>query len=360
MSASTDQFKRLVEEDIPLIDVRAPVEFTAGAFPTSVSRPLMTDEERRLVGICYKQSGQDAAIELGHSLVTGSIKTERVDGWVEFISANPTALIYCFRGGLRSRLSQAWASEALGREVIRIEGGYKAFRTWLMGQLDPMLIPSAPIVLGGRTGCGKTRLLQDVAACIDLEAIANHRGSSFGRYTTAQPTQIDFENRLAWALIQHRAAGHRKMVVEDEGRHIGCRYLPKPLVAHFAASPVVQLEVAFDERVEITFDEYVTQAQGAYGVQGLSLWLDDMQKSLLRIRKRLGGERLKRVAGLMQAAFDHQQRTGDAALHRDWVAVLLREYYDPMYDFQLENKRAHIVFKGDASAVRTYLMEESI
>ncbi len=360
MNKVTDNFHRLVVENIPLIDVRAPVEFAAGAFPTAVNLPLMNDEDRRLVGICYKEKGQAAAIALGHKLVCGSIKEERIFAWTDFIQQHPDALIYCFRGGLRSQLSQEWAELAVGREIPRLEGGYKAFRTYLMEQLDPQLISSTPIIVGGRTGSGKTLLIRDLENVVDLEAIANHRGSSFGRQISAQPTQIDFENRLAWALIQHRSAEHRHMILEDEGKHVGRLYLPRPLSAHFEKAPLVHLEISLDERIQITFDEYVTAAQATFadelGSPGLFQWLEDLKESLLRIRKRLGGERLKRVGQLMQSAFDHQQSTGDASAHKQWVGVLLREYYDPMYDYQLEQKKQKIVFHGDADAVRDYLI----
>ena len=127
-----------------------------------------------------------------------------------------------------------------------------------MEHLESDWLKSTPLVLGGRTGSGKTLLLHQLENIVDLEAIANHRGSSFGRFINPQPTQIDFENRLAWALIQHEHIGHTWMVVEDEGRHVGCRYLPLPLVEHFAEADVVLLETPLAERTQITFDEYVT------------------------------------------------------------------------------------------------------
>ncbi len=359
MEQVTDNFHRLVVKNVPLIDVRAPVEFAAGAFPSAVNLPLMSDEERHQVGICYKEQGQAAAIALGHKLVCGSVKEARIAAWKAFVEQNPDALIYCFRGGMRSQLSQEWAEQAIGREIPRLEGGYKAFRNYLIDQLDPQLISSTPIVVGGRTGSGKTLLIRDLKNVVDLEAIANHRGSSFGRQLSAQPTQIDFENRLAWALIQHRAAGHRHMILEDEGRHVGQCYLPLPLSAHFEQASVVHLEITLDERIDITFDEYVTAAQAAFterfGEDGLFQWLEDLRGSLQRIKKRLGGERLKRVSQLMQTAFDHQQATGDTSAHKQWVEVLLCEYYDPMYDYQLEQKQQKIVFQGNADAVRDYL-----
>jgi len=360
MAKTTDNFHRLVVDSVPLIDVRAPVEFAAGAFPTAVNLPLMNDDERHQVGICYKAQGQAAAIALGHSLVCGSIKEMRIAAWKAFVEQNPEAHIYCFRGGMRSQLSQEWAEQAVGREIPRLEGGSKAFRNYLIEQLDPQLISSTPIIVGGRTGSGKTLLIRPLENIVDLEALANHRGSSFGRQLSAQPTQIDFENRLAWALIQHREAGYCRMILEDEGRNVGCRHLPKLLSDHFEQASVVLLETPMEKRVQITFDEYVTVAQAAFiaefGGAGLSQWGEDLLGSLQRIRKRLGGERLKRVSQLMQEAFDLQQTTGDSSAHKKWIEVLLREYYDPMYDYQLEQKRHKIVFQGNETALRDYLV----
>lgn len=359
MGGTTNDFHRIVIQDIPLIDVRAPVEFAAGAFPNAVNKPLMNDEERRLVGICYKEHGQHAAIQLGHELVCGVVKQERIAAWKSFIENHPSALIYCFRGGLRSQLSQAWTEQAVGRGIQRLEGGYKAFRTYLINHLDPGWLKSIPLVLGGRTGSGKTLLLQRLGNVVDLEAIANHRGSSFGRFIEPQPTQINFENRLAWTLIQHEHIGHKLMVVEDEGRHVGSRYLPQPLVEHYAGGDVVLLETPLVERVQITFDEYVRAAQAkfvdAFGDEGLFQWLEDIRGSMYRIRKRLGGERLKRVNQLLDQAYEVQQETGGSEAHKHWVELLLVEYYDPMYDFQLEKKKEKIIFRGSADEVLEYL-----
>jgi tRNA 2-selenouridine synthase len=359
MGNTTNDFNRIVIEDVPLIDVRAPVEFAAGAFPNAVNLPLMNDDERHQVGIRYQQGGQDAAIKLGHELVNGSIKENRIAAWKQFIEENPAALIYCFRGGLRSQLSQEWAEASVGREIQRLEGGYKAFRNYLINHLEPSWMKSTPLVVGGRTGSGKTLLLHRLKNRVDLEGIANHRGSSFGRFLNPQPTQIDFENRLAWALIQHEAAHHSFMVVEDEGRHIGNRCIPQLIMEHFDGGDVVLLETPLVERVQITFDEYIKAAQLKYadtfGDAGLFQWLEDIRGSILRIRKRLGGERLKRINQLLDEAYEYQLATGDAEGHKRWVEVLLVEYYDPIYDYQLEQKKEQIVFCGDTEEVLKYI-----
>ena len=106
MRPNTQDYKSLFLNDTPLLDVRAPVEFSQGAFPGTVNVPLMNDDERHRVGLQYKQAGQDSAIELGHQLVCGETKNVRVAHWVEFARAHPHGYLYCFRGGLRSQISQ--------------------------------------------------------------------------------------------------------------------------------------------------------------------------------------------------------------------------------------------------------------
>ena len=346
----------MVLDEVPLVDVRAPVEFAEGAFPTAVNLPLMNDEERRRVGIRYKEQGSDEAVRLGHELVSGPVKAERVAAWARFLEARPDAVIYCFRGGMRSKIAQEWIAQETGRAVLRLEGGYKAFRRFLLEHLEPSAIRAEPLVLGGRTGVGKTLLLRKLENAVDLEAIANHRGSSFGRFTTPQPTPIDFENRLAWAFIRHNASGYARMVLEDEGRNVGDRYLPPVLVDYFAAAPVVVLERPLEERVEITFVEYVVESQAEYcqrygEEEGLVQWLEQMDGNLYRIRKRLGGLRHREIRAELHAAHE----SGDPARHRGWIRTLLRDYYDPMYDYQLRNKQSNIVFRGNEAEVLDYL-----
>lgn len=347
--ATTSDFRQIVLDDIPLIDVRAPVEFENGAFPTAVNLPLMNNEERHLVGIRYKEQGNAEAVKLGHELVGGEVKQERIDAWAEQLKHRPDTMLYCFRGGLRSKISQQWIAEKTGTVIQRLEGGYKAFRNYLLDQLDPANQTSTPVILGGRTGTGKTILLQQLENAVDLEAIANHRGSSFGRFTTPQPSQIDFENNLAWALIKHAAKGHRHIILEDEGCNVGDRQIPKPLVEHYRNGRLVILERTLEERVQITFDEYVVKAQSAYndlyGIEtGKQRWMQHMDGCFDRIRKRLGGLRHQNAKKLLHAG-----------QHREWIEQLLRDYYDPMYDYQISNKSEAIAFKGNAAEVLDYL-----
>ena len=216
---------RIFLEDVPLIDLRAPVEFKEGAFPNAVSLPLMTDDERAQVGTCYKQQGQAAAIELGHKLVGGAVRAARIEGWLAQLRQQPDALLYCFRGGLRSQTVQQWlADEGVIRP--RVAGGYKELRRFLIDTQESASAQCHWSVLTGMTGSGKTHMLAKIAQSVDLEGHAHHRGSSFGQLPGGQPSNINFENRLAIELLKRRHQGEHAFVVEDESRLIGRCALP--------------------------------------------------------------------------------------------------------------------------------------
>jgi len=354
----TEDFRSIVLNRTPLIDVRAPVEFAKGAFPHAVNLPLMDDEERHLVGIAYKQQGNAKAVELGHRLVSGALKEERITAWLAFIEAYPDAMLYCFRGGQRSQIAQEWIARS-GREIVRLKGGYKAFRNYLMAETERAVAEFRPLVLGGRTGSGKTILLKRLRHAVDLEGLANHRGSSFGRNLTPQPTLIDFENALAYNLIEKLHAGFGHLVFEDEGKSVGRLYLPQPLYKALSQAPMVLLETPTEERVEITFDEYVYRAQEMYGKlfpdNPLEKWAEDMREAMHRISRRLGGLRYKKAVALFDDALKEQYRNGSYEAYKVWVAYLLHEYYDPMYDYQIEKNSDRVQFRGSFKEVEDYL-----
>src|SRR5690554_2823912 len=186
MRENTDDYRSLFLRGVPMMDVRAPIEFSKGAFPEVVNHPLMDDEERRKVGTCYKEQGQAAAITLGHELVNGDLKDARVAAWKAFVEANPNGYLYCFRGGLRSQLVQQWLAEA-GVEYPRVIGGYKAMRRYLIDSLDEAVRDCPLVLVAGMTGTGKTEVISALDNGVDLEGCAHHRGSSFGRHATPQP-----------------------------------------------------------------------------------------------------------------------------------------------------------------------------
>lgn len=353
----TDDFRSIVLNQTPLIDVRAPVEFEQGAFASACNLPLMNNEERHKVGICYKEHGNEVATRLGHQLVNETARAPRVQSWLDFIDQNPEALLYCFRGGQRSKISQQWLKEQ-GRSIVRLKGGYKAFRRYLIDFVEsaPELLQQRNIqslVLAGRTGSGKTLVIKRINHALDLEGLAHHRGSSFGRHATPQPSQISFENQLAMSLIRFLESVEGHIVIEDEARNIGSVSIQQPLFDYFKAGKYIVVDTPLEERIQITFDEYVTQGQLEYPSH--QDWIDFMKAALFRIRKRLGGERYQRVCEQFDLANSLQVQTGDFQAHHLWIETLLSEYYDPMYDYQMQKDQKPICFKGSMDEVVEYL-----
>lgn len=357
--ADTTHYREIFSHNTPLLDVRAPIEYQKGAFPTATNVPLMDDSEREKVGMCYKQHGQHAAIALGKQLVSGQIKAARLAAWAAFARQHPDGYMYCFRGGLRSQIAQQWLLDEAGVAYPRVLGGYKALRNFLLTTLDTAAAECSLIVVGGLTGSGKTDVLLQLPNSLDLEHHAHHRGSSFGKHVHDQPEQIDFENRAAIDVLKKRAAGYEHFVLEDESRLIGRCTVPLALHQRMQTAPMVWLEDPLDSRVQRIHRDYIqslalefTQRYGAE--EGFVRFAERLRFSLSRITKRLGGERYQRLTQMLNTALVAQQQ-GDASLHQLWIRALLVEYYDPMYAYQQRDKAQRVVFTGDQLSVITYL-----
>lgn len=354
----TDDYLNLFLSDTPLMDVRAPVEFTKGSFPCAENAPLMNDEERHRIGICYKEKGQDKAIELGHQLVSGDRKAQRIEAWKRFVAQHPEGYLFCFRGGLRSRLTQQWIKDS-GIDYPLIKGGYKALRRFLIDSLDQLIETQEFRIVSGRTGTGKTRVLLDLPNPVDLEGLANHRGSSFGRQVTPQPSQIDFENQLAVTMLKAHHLVGGPVYLEDESRLIGRCALPDRMRERMSESPLLVLEQPMEERIAIIRADYVEAMLSDYRARDgeVAGWLnfrDYLLSALDRIHKRLGGERYQNLRQLMELALDQQQSTGNLDGHHAWIESLLTDYYDPMYDYQLSQKQGRIMVRGNPDTLREF------
>ncbi len=344
----------------PLMDVRAPVEFHQGAFDLAQNLPLMKDEERHEVGIKYKNKGQDAAIDLAAKLITKDMRLQRIEDWKVFIQHNPDGVLYCFRGGMRSKISQQWIFEETGIKYPRVQGGYKAMRRFLMDTSERLIEKTAFVLLGGSTGSGKTRLLEHIPHSIDLEGLANHRGSAFGGNATPQPTQINFENSLAVQQLKQEQESYHNIILEDEGRTIGRVHLPIILYEKMSLSPIVMLKISKEDRLETSMQEYAVDMlqdfQQAFGENlGFTTFRQALLDSLDKIKKRMGGERHKKLRKLAETALDNHEKTGSTESHIPWVSSLLTDYYDPMYDYQIEKKKDRIVFTGNQQEVSEYI-----
>ncbi|WP_447894274.1 tRNA 2-selenouridine(34) synthase MnmH [Vreelandella sp. GE22] len=327
----------LIGKGAPLIDVRAPVEFAQGGLPGAVNLPLMVDEERHQVGIAYKEHGQQAAIALGERLVSGDVKKARIEAWRGYLERHPEAVLYCFRGGLRSQIAQQWLAEA-GIDVPRIQGGWKAMRRALYERID-QAAEQPMLVVSGLTGSAKTVLVNQLQNGIDLEACANHKGSAFGRQPDEPATQIDFEHALARQLLGQNA----KLVMEDESRQIGSANIPLTFWQALEKAPRIRVEMPLDWRLEQLRYDYIEALEAAYAArfgpeQGWERMKEQLSNSLKRLAKRLGNARLQRLQRLQALAFSaHAQ--GNVQAHEAWLGPLLTEYYDPLYRYHLERRQ---------------------
>ena len=354
--------RQLLLDDTPFLDVRAEIEFSKGAFPGSFNLPILNTAERQQVGTCYKQQGQEQAITLGHQLVSGPLKDARIQAWCEFARSRSNPHLYCWRGGMRSNLTQQWMHEA-GVDIPLIPGGYKALRRVLLDEIDATVAHTPLFIIGGKTGSAKTVLINALARGVDLEHHANHRGSSFGRRVTPSPSQVDFENALAIDILKQRdQQATLPLFLEDESHLVGPCAIPVPLFTAMKAAPLLMLEVPFVERVEHILQEYVVDMRAEYEAAGHDggavQYRDHLLASLYRIRKRLGMERYQVLEKVMLEALDKQLLDGDVSQHRVWIECLLRDYYDPMYEYQLAKVAHRVVFQGEKEAVLAWCQEK--
>tara|TARA_B110000858_G_scaffold194792_2_gene249877 strand:+ start:208 stop:1311 length:1104 start_codon:yes stop_codon:yes gene_type:complete len=343
------KFKDLFIQDLPMIDVRAPLEFSRGAFPSAVNLPLLLDTERDEVGKKYKNSGKDAAINLGNEIVCGENKQERLRNWKKFLSENPSAVMYCFRGGLRSQTVQQWLAD-LNIDIPLVEGGYKALRRYLITTVETAAANSPFMIIGGKTGSAKTHLLNTLNFSIDLEGLSNHRGSAFGRRIQGQPSQIDFENQLGIALLKLPLKNTQRLFLEDESRSIGSVSIPKEFHDKMAESPIAMLEESMEARVETIYKDYIysnfQDFQNLEADTAQENFSNFLLGSLQRIQRRLGLEAHAGLHAIMEQALNHDDPAESEALHRKWIERLLRDYYDPMYEYQMNKKLNRVIYRG--------------
>jgi len=352
-----DNYRDILTSNTPIIDLRSPCEFAEGAFPAAKNLPLMNDSDREQIGTCYKQEGQESAIKLGYQLVSGDIKNTRIDSWKDFIKNNQDAVMYCFRGGMRSQIAQIWLHEQ-GVDIKRIKGGYKALRRFLLDEIERLSEKQSFITLSGLTGIGKTHFINQYKKHIDLEGLANHKGSSFGHEMTPQPTPINFDNAIALDLINKENLPGI-ILAEDEGNRVGILSIPLPLVNKLKQSPIVLLKEPLEYRINVIYQDYIegikNNAIAMHGEnEGQAYFSNYMLSALERIQKRLGNERYTSMSLLLKQAIDNH----DKNKYYDWIEQLMTGYYDPMYQYQLSQKQDRVIFEGTRPEVTNYLQDK--
>lgn len=302
---------------LPLLDARSPLEFAKGHIPGAINLPVLSDEERAIVGTAHARSGRDAAVHVALELI-GPQLAARLERARHLTRNRREVLVHCWRGGMRSA-SLAWLLGTGGFTVHLLTGGYKAYRSFVRQQLTR---PARLMMLGGMTGSGKTEILHEMAriGCqvIDLEGLAEHRGSAFGGVGLgAQPTNEMMENELyaQWAQLDFA----RPIWVEDENRHIGSVTLCQEFFSQMDKGRLIVVDLPMALRVRRLLRLYVG---GEHDVQLLD--------GLARIRERLGHECWQFCTTAI-----HEQR------HAEAIERIL-DYYDRSYAYLL-NKRGRPV-----------------
>lgn len=314
MPTFLDPTEFLTLSDI-ILDVRSPGEYAQGHVPEAVSFPLFSDEERAQVGICYKHQGRNAAVELGFAIAgpkfAGFIAQARE------LAGDRRVRMYCWRGGMRSE-AVSWVLEMAGFQVSLLVGGYKAFRRWVLEMVQE---PRQILILGGMTGTGKTAVLHQLSAMgeqvLDLEHLANHRGSSYGSLgMPPQPSTEHFENQVALAWAQ--SDPNRPLWIEAESKRVGTCRIPEPIFQQMDQAPVVELVRSLQERLTMLVEDYGFASTEA------------LVTATQRIRKRLGGLRTQQAVELLQ------QR------HLKEAFAIILEYYDKTYRYDLSRRSVTI------------------
>jgi len=311
-----EQFLRQAEQ-YPVLDVRTPAEFEQGHIPQAINLPLFSNDERKEIGILYKKKGRDIAIKRGLELI-GPKMRDLVET-AEKKAPQRNALVHCWRGGMRSE-SLAWLLRFSGFNVSVLEGGYKRFRNWSIQTLT-MLRPV--IVLGGMTGSGKTYILKELAGLgeqvIDLEGLANHKGSAFGSLgEDEQPTNEQYENTLAmhWSGLDPE----RPVWLEDESSRIGRIILPEKIYELIRQAPVIKVEVDYQRRIEHLVNEYSVYPK------------EQLASCVKKIERRLGGLRTRQALEAIEN--DEFEKVADLTLH----------YYDKTYRYGMGERDSDNVF----------------
>tara|TARA_Y100001935_G_scaffold67699_1_gene56768 strand:+ start:2965 stop:4035 length:1071 start_codon:yes stop_codon:yes gene_type:complete len=337
----------IIKNNTPLIDLRAPIEFNKGAIPSSINIPILNNEQRASVGIKYKNEGGEPAEKLGFNLVKDK-KNELIFLWKKFIKENPDTHIFCMRGGRRSQIAQSWLNDE-GINVPLIKGGYKTLRQSCIEILNSVKIDQKEwIILAGRTGTGKTDILKDLNSSIDLEGLAVHRGSAFGGLEKAQPTVINFENNLASEYIKNDS---KILFLEDECRRIGKLSIPNAWYEKMEKTKIVIIELDIEQRILNIAKEYVYKPlENGISKNKLN---EMLQSSLFKIHKRLGLKLYNEISMKIQSILINLNEGS----HEEWIKDLLVNYYDPMYDYQLEAKKNRCILNGNKSKVINYLNE---
>ena len=312
-----EEFLVYADRRVPVVDVRSPKEFDRAHIPGAINIPLFTDEEREIVGTRYKQINREAAMFAGLEFV-GKKMVQLAKAGMKTAGREKKVLMHCWRGGMRSE-SMAWLFGTMGLSCFVLEGGYKSYRSHLrsiLGQQLPL------ITIGGKTGTGKTDIVRLLKASgeqvIDLEALANHKGSAFGALgEQPQPSTEQFEN-----LVFHQIRSlniNRRIWIEDESRSIGRCVVPDELYIQMKASKTLFLDIPRNLRAERLVKDYANFEK------------EHLISCVRKIQKKLGGDRTIESVQSIEAGEFYQS------------AFNMLQYYDKAYMFSLERNHQDVI-----------------
>ena len=303
----------------PIIDVRSPSEFCQGHWPGAVNIPLFSDSERETIGKSYKKESRLKAIFNGLKITLPKTKTlleSILKTTAKKEGIHKSLRIYCWRGGMRSS-AFAWLARTIGIKTYLLKGGYKSYRKWVLSQFEADL----PIrLIGGKTGTRKTDLLnyvqKDNIFAIDLEGLANHRGSSFGSLgMEEQPTTQQFENILAESFYNFHKSNATEIWLEAESSNLGKCRIPNNLYTKMKRSPIIEIIKPKKERVENLVKLYSQNSQ------------TELKDAVNRIKKRLGPQRTNEALTAIEK--------------KEWskACEAMLDYYDKCYEYELKKKK---------------------
>ncbi len=305
-----DKFITLAKTTL-VIDVRSPKEYQQAHYPSAISLPLFSDEERKIVGTTYKQQSREKAIKIGLDFYGPKMK-DMLNEVESLLNARQerSVIVHCWRGGMRSA-AVAWLLDLYGFKVYTLEGGYKAFRNWVLNQFK---IPYSLRVLGGFTGSGKTEILKELAQnhhpMIDLEGLAEHKGSAFGNLANHQQKSTEFfENKLALKLFElsTQQFDDPTIWVESESSRVGNINIPHLFFNQMKTATRLNIEVPFEERLQ-----FILKGYGHFDKTALIA-------ATKRIKKRLGGLRMQETIAFIEQDDLHS------------AFSILLNYYDTAY-----------------------------
>ncbi|RCW57433.1 tRNA 2-selenouridine(34) synthase MnmH [Halanaerobium sp. ST460_2HS_T2] len=303
------------------IDARTKSEYEEATIPGAFNIELLNQEERKIIGTIYKQQSPKKAKLKGVELVSPKIP-DLIAAVNQLAQEYDNLIIFCSRGGLRSK-SLAEFSDLAGIEVYRLEGGYKHYRHYILDRLENYKFQSEIVVLHGNTGVGKTYILKEMekmgANIIDLEGIANHRGSAFGSIGLKEPYNQKYFESLLWEELEQKDQPGKYIFVEAESRRVGHSVIPEFFHEKMKKGEDILIKASTKKRVENIYLEYIKDIES------------DQQKFRERVLESLRAIKKYIIKKAGKKTYRKLIELTEKSSFKELTRVLLEEYYDPMY-----------------------------